>query len=417
MLVDEAWLLMREPAGASFLYRLAKSARKRWCGLTTITQDAGDLLATELGHSIVSNAASQILLRQAPQAIDQVADAFRLTDGEQRYLLTCPQGHGLFVVGDNRFPLHVLASPGRASARNQRPRRTRGDRVKAAVGAASFLLLLPVLFIAAALGGSEQSEPTVVALSDIPPAYLALYEQAASRVRPPLAAARRGRQGRIRPRPRPREQPAQRRRCRRADAVPARNVRGIQLGKRQHAPEHHRPARRDLRRRRDARRKRRPDDTTDALYAYNHADWYVNDVLSWAAIYASITDGPVADAGPAADAAVGYALAQLGTPYLWGGEEPGGFDCSGLVQAAYDAAGIKLPRVAQAQYDHGPPVPAGQPLQPGDLVFFGTDTAHVDHVGIVVNQSEMVDAPHTGALVRIEPFSWPDYLGATRPAT
>ena len=78
--------------------------------------------------------------------------------------------------------------------------------------------------------------------------------------------------------------------------------------------------------------------------------------------------------------------------------------------------GIALPRVAQAQYDAGPPVPAGQPLQPGDLVFFGADPADVTHVGIVVSPGEMVDAPHTGAVVRIEPYSWPDFLGATRPA-
>jgi type IV secretory pathway VirB4 component len=101
---------MREPAGAAFLNRLAKSARKRWCGLTTITQDAADLLGSDLGQAIVSNAASQILLRQAPQAIDQIREAFRLTEGEARYLLTCPQGHGLFIIGDQRF-LHVLASP------------------------------------------------------------------------------------------------------------------------------------------------------------------------------------------------------------------------------------------------------------------------------------------------------------------
>ena len=112
VLVDEAWLLMREPAGAGFLYRLAKSARKRWCGLTTITQDAGDLLATELGQAIIANADNHILLRQAPQAIERLAEAFRLTDGERRYLLTCPRGHGLFIVGDDRFPLQVLASPG-----------------------------------------------------------------------------------------------------------------------------------------------------------------------------------------------------------------------------------------------------------------------------------------------------------------
>jgi type IV secretory pathway VirB4 component len=111
VLVDEAWLLMREPAGSAFLHRLAKSARKRWCGLTTITQDAGDLLASELGQAIVANAASQILLRQAPQAIDRVGEAFRLTEGERRYLLSCPRGHGLFVAGEDRFPLQVLSSP------------------------------------------------------------------------------------------------------------------------------------------------------------------------------------------------------------------------------------------------------------------------------------------------------------------
>ncbi len=127
--------------------------------------------------------------------------------------------------------------------------------------------------------------------------------------------------------------------------------------------------------------------------------------------------GTTADGESAAAAvAVAYAEAQLGTPYLWGGSGEGGFDCSGLVQAAYQAAGIQLPRVAQAQYDAGPALPAGRPLEPGDLVFFGTDPAHVDHVGIVVAGGEMIDAPHTGAFVRVEPYRWPDYLGATRPA-
>jgi type IV secretory pathway VirB4 component len=110
VIVDEAWLVVAAPTGAAFLHRLAKSARKRWCGLTTITQDAGDLLAGELGQAIVANAASQILLRQAPQAIGRVAAAFDLTEGERRYLLGCPRGHGLFVVGDDRFPLQVRAS-------------------------------------------------------------------------------------------------------------------------------------------------------------------------------------------------------------------------------------------------------------------------------------------------------------------
>ncbi len=67
VVIDEAWLLMRDPEGARFLYRAAKSARKHWCGLTVVTQDAGDLLSTDLGQAVVANAATQILLRQPPK--------------------------------------------------------------------------------------------------------------------------------------------------------------------------------------------------------------------------------------------------------------------------------------------------------------------------------------------------------------
>jgi cell wall-associated NlpC family hydrolase len=169
------------------------------------------------------------------------------------------------------------------------------------------------------------------------------------------------------------------------------------------------------------------DNIEQAIFAYNHSQAYVQQVLAWADLYANAdgsgatstqpTVGAPAPSG-AAQAAVAYALAQLGTPYRWGGEGAGGFDCSGLVQAAYAAAGIALPRVAQAQYDAtaNDAVAAGQPLEPGDLVFFGTDLADVTHVGIVVGSGEMVDAPHTGAVVRIESYEWPDFLGATRAA-
>ncbi len=92
-----------------------------------------------------------------------------------------------------------------------------------------------------------------------------------------------------------------------------------------------------------------------------------------------------------------------------------GFDCSGLAQASYRAAGIELPRTAQTQYDAGPHVPPGSPIEPGDLVFFGTSTSHITHVGIYIGRGDMIDAPHTGAVVRIEPYAWLDYVGATRP--
>lgn len=152
------------------------------------------------------------------------------------------------------------------------------------------------------------------------------------------------------------------------------------------------------------------NDLPGAIFAYNHARWYVRDVLTLAAAFAATSGG--------ADAAVAFALAQLGTPYRWGGEGPqqGGFDCSGLVQVAFATAGVHLPRTAQAQYDTGPHLAPDQPPLPGDLVFFGAGPAAVTHVGIVVGPGLMVDAPHTGALVRVEPYARPGLLGATRPA-
>ncbi|GAA2406148.1 hypothetical protein GCM10010191_12660 [Actinomadura vinacea] len=100
VIVDEAWMLMREAEGAKFLNRLAKSARKHWAGLTVVTQDAADLLASDLGRAVVSNAATQILLRQAPQAIGSVGDAFGLSEGERAFLLSAERGEGLLCGGN-----------------------------------------------------------------------------------------------------------------------------------------------------------------------------------------------------------------------------------------------------------------------------------------------------------------------------
>ncbi len=127
----------------------------------------------------------------------------------------------------------------------------------------------------------------------------------------------------------------------------------------------------------------------------------------------AFADNPGLDG--AAAAALGFAAGQLGVPYLWGGSGPGGFDCSGLTQAAYAQAGRSLPRTAQEQYDAGPPVPTGSAVAPGDLLFFGGGPGAVDHVGIYVGAGEMIDAPHTGSTVRIEDGAWPDLVGATRP--
>jgi type IV secretory pathway VirB4 component len=110
VLVDEAWLLLRAGLGARFLFRLAKSARKHGAGLTVVSQDAADVLGTDIGRAVVSNAATQILLRQAPQAIDAITDAFGLTDGERTFLLSCTRGDALLACGSARVAFHSLAS-------------------------------------------------------------------------------------------------------------------------------------------------------------------------------------------------------------------------------------------------------------------------------------------------------------------
>ena len=103
---------MKDPEGARFLYRMAKSARKAWAGLAAVTQDADDVLATELGRAIISNAATQVLLRQAPQAIEQVAAEFRLSAGERQLLLSARRGEGLLAAGpSSRVSFQALASP------------------------------------------------------------------------------------------------------------------------------------------------------------------------------------------------------------------------------------------------------------------------------------------------------------------
>ncbi|MYT32674.1 ATP-binding protein [Streptomyces sp. SID8354] len=118
VVVDEAWLLMRDGAGAHFLLRMAKAARKYWTGLAVVTQDADDVLASPLGRAIVSNAATQILLRQAPQAIDTISDNFHLCYGEREFLLSASRGEALLLTGDRRHKVALtsVAAPGEHNA-------------------------------------------------------------------------------------------------------------------------------------------------------------------------------------------------------------------------------------------------------------------------------------------------------------
>jgi cell wall-associated NlpC family hydrolase len=104
------------------------------------------------------------------------------------------------------------------------------------------------------------------------------------------------------------------------------------------------------------------------------------------------------------------AEAMLGQPYRWGGAEPGGFDCSGLVVYATSGAGIRLPRTAREQMHAGAPI-ARRALRPGDLVFM--HLAHKDlHVGIAIDNERFVHAPSTGGYVRIDSLAAPPYAHA-----
>jgi type IV secretory pathway VirB4 component len=111
VVVDEAWLLMQQPEGARFLFRMAKAARKHWAGLTVATQDTADVLGSDLGKAIVANAATQMLLRQAPQAIDEIVETFDLSAGERHFLLSADRGQGLLSSGTQRVAFQSLASP------------------------------------------------------------------------------------------------------------------------------------------------------------------------------------------------------------------------------------------------------------------------------------------------------------------
>lgn len=116
---------------------------------------------------------------------------------------------------------------------------------------------------------------------------------------------------------------------------------------------------------------------------------------------------------------IDYAQTQLGLPYAYGTEAPGiSFDCSGLAQAAYGYAGISIPRVAQDQYNSGTPLRPPLALQAGDLVFFGSSVMAIHHVGIYIGNGQMINAPHTGAVIRVDSgfINWtdPPYIGAVR---
>ncbi|MGW1815091.1 NlpC/P60 family protein [Streptomyces sp. NPDC002125] len=122
--------------------------------------------------------------------------------------------------------------------------------------------------------------------------------------------------------------------------------------------------------------------------------------------------GSVAAPNARAAQAVDFAYGALGKPYVWGATGPSSFDCSGLTQAAWRAAGVSLPRTTYTQINAGQRLSRSE-LAPGDLVFFYPG---VTHVGLYIGGGQMIHAPRPGAPVRIAPISEMPFAGATRVA-
>jgi type IV secretory pathway VirB4 component len=110
LIIDEAWIMMKYEDSASFLFGLVKRARKYYLGVSTITQDVEDFLRSPYGRPIITNSSIQILLKQAPAAIDIVAKAFALTEAEKNMLLTAEIGSGLFFAGRKHVAIQIIPS-------------------------------------------------------------------------------------------------------------------------------------------------------------------------------------------------------------------------------------------------------------------------------------------------------------------
>jgi len=110
LIVDEAWWLMKNEDGASFLFGTVKRARKYWLGVTTITQDVNDFMKSEYGQPIVTNSSLMLLMKQSPATIKVVQETFNLTEEEKMLLLESPVGEGIFFAGTKHVLIKVLAS-------------------------------------------------------------------------------------------------------------------------------------------------------------------------------------------------------------------------------------------------------------------------------------------------------------------
>jgi cell wall-associated NlpC family hydrolase len=176
-----------------------------------------------------------------------------------------------------------------------------------------------------------------------------------------------------------------------------------------------------------ANRQQALDEVSSEVRRYEQADMVAREAAAAARAAATLTaknlpvspdlPSPLPAASPGAATAIAAARAQLGKPYQYAGNGPNTFDCSGLTRWAYAAAGVSLPRTSRQQWGVGSH-PALEDLRPGDLLFWATNVknpATIHHVALYVGAGWMIQAPHTGDVVRFSRIYLDGYIGATRP--
>ncbi len=136
LIVDEAWYLMKNEDSASFMYGVAKRARKYYLGLTTATQDVQDFLSNDYGKAVLANSSIQILLKQSPTEIETVAKTFYLSVGEKQLLLSAGVGEGLFFAGQNHVALQIVAAPFEKAVINTNPQDAQKQQEQEAIATA-----------------------------------------------------------------------------------------------------------------------------------------------------------------------------------------------------------------------------------------------------------------------------------------
>lgn len=111
LILDEGWYMMKFEDSASFVYSIAKRARKYYLGMTTATQDVEDFMKTQYGKAVLTNSSIQILLKQGTAEVDMIAETFYLSEGEKALLLSADVGEGLFFAGQNHVAMKTFAAP------------------------------------------------------------------------------------------------------------------------------------------------------------------------------------------------------------------------------------------------------------------------------------------------------------------